>query len=262
MCGRYVLRQDPTALAAQMGIRQPTLGERLAAYEPNYNVAPTDEVVAVLERPERGAAGAQAGAVRDLHAVRWGLIPSWTTVPVGAQGGVRSVGAKMINARIETAAEKPSFRTAFRKRRCILPADGYYEWYRPMTHKQQKQPYFIHDPSGRALAFAGMYELWRDPAVEDRDDPVAWLWTATILTTTSVGSLSRIHDRMPVLVPRANFDMWLDPDFGSGPGDVEALRGMLDSDRDPELAAYAVSTAVNSVRNDGPALIEAVAVEP
>lgn len=253
MCGRYVLRTDPSQLAGQLGITQPALFEQVAAgFEPNYNVAPTDQVVAAIERRPRGAeAGAEA--VRKLKEVRWGLIPSWAKD--------RSIGQKMFNARIETVTEKASFKRAFTKRRCIIPADGYYEWYKPAGPKPVKQPFFIHDGSGAALGFAGLYELWRDPEVQDKEDPAAWLWSATILTTASVGGLHRIHDRMPVIVPRAHYDAWLDPDYGSGDGEADALLDLLDPGRDPDLETYPVATAVNSVKNNGPELLEPVEAE-
>lgn len=253
MCGRYVLRTDPAALAGQLGVTEEPLLERLAGPDggPNYNVAPTDPVLAAIERAPRGA-GPDAPAERLLREVRWGLVPSWAKD--------KSVGSRMFNARIESVTEKPSFKRAFMKRRCILPADGYYEWYKPEA-KGTKQPFFIHDGSGQALAFAGLYELWRDPEVEDKEDPAAWLWSATILTTASVGGLHRIHDRMPVVVPAGRYDQWLDPDFGSGAGETDALLELLDPGRDLELATYPVSTAVNSVRNNGPELVEPVEAE-
>jgi len=180
-------------------------------------------------------------------------VPSWAKD--------KSVGSRMFNARIESVTEKPAFKRAFMKRRCILPADGYYEWYKPEAPKATKQPFFIHDGSGSALAFAGLYELWRDPAVEDKEDPAAWLWSATILTTASVGGLHRIHDRMPVVVPAGRYDQWLDPDFGSRAGESDELLRLLDADRDLNLDTYPVSTAVNSVRNNGPELVAPVEAE-
>ena len=254
MCGRYVLRTDPATLADQLGVTEAPLLERLAepGAGPNYNVAPTDPVLAAIERTPRGA-GPDAAAERILREVRWGLVPSWAKD--------KSVGSRMFNARIESVTEKPAFKRAFMKRRCILPADGYYEWYKPEAPKATKQPFFIHDGSGSALAFAGLYELWRDPAVEDKEDPAAWLWSATILTTASVGGLHRIHDRMPVVVPAGRYDQWLDPDFGSRAGESDELLRLLDADRDLNLDTYPVSTAVNSVRNNGPELVAPVEAE-
>jgi putative SOS response-associated peptidase YedK len=254
MCGRYVLRTDPAALAGQLGVTEEPLLERLAepGGGPNYNVAPTDPVLAAIERAPRGA-GPETPPERVLREVRWGLVPSWAKD--------KSVGSRMFNARIESVTEKPAFKRAFMKRRCILPADGYYEWYKPEAPKATKQPFFIHDASGQALAFAGLYELWRDPGVEDKEDPAAWLWSATILTTASVGGLHRIHDRMPVVVPAGHYDQWLDPDFGSRAGESEELLRLLDAGRDLDLDTYPVSTAVNSVRNNGPDLVAPVEAE-
>jgi putative SOS response-associated peptidase YedK len=260
MCGRYVLRTDASALAGQFGVTQPKLFEQVVDREPDYNVAPTVPVVAAIERRPRGA-GDDARAERELREVRWGLIPSWAKD--------RSIGSKMFNARLETVTDKPAFRKAFQKRRCILPADGYYEWYKPQVPKATKQPFFIHDASGAALGFAGLYELWRDPSVEDTlpeaagggRNPAAWVWSATILTTESVGALSRIHDRMPVVVPREGYDEWLDPDFGAGEGQADELMRLLDAGRDLKLETYPVSTAVNSVKNNGPRLVEPVEPE-
>ena len=126
--------------------------------------------------------------------------PSWAKDP--------SIGNRMINARMETVADKPAFRRAFAKRRCLLPADGYFEWYGQT--KGKKQPFFIRPPDGGVLAMAGLYELWQDPsAAEDADDP--WLWTCTVLTTSAPDDLGRIHDRMPLLVERDRYAQWLDP---------------------------------------------------
>ena len=128
--------------------------------------------------------------------VRWGLVPFWAKD--------RAIGSRMINARAETVDAKPAFRAAFARRRCLLPADGYYEWYQPggdakAAKRAAKQPYYIHRADGGPLAFAGLYELWRDRAVPD-DHPDAWLWTATIITTSAPDELGRIHDRMPMVI--------------------------------------------------------------
>jgi putative SOS response-associated peptidase YedK len=159
----------------------------------------------------------------------------------------------MINARIETAAEKPAFREAFAKRRCLLPADGYYEWYTPENAgtKPIKQPFFIRSRDGRPLALAGLYELWRDPT-RDRDDPRSWLRTATVLTTTATDAVGHIHDRQPMFVPRDGWGDWLDP----GLSDPEAVTALLTASPGAGLEAYPVSTAVNNHRNNGPELLE------
>lgn len=167
----------------------------------------------------------------------------------------------MANARLETAAQKPSFRAAWAKRRCIIPADGYYEWQMPVRAdapkgaggKPIKQPWFIHPRDGGSLAMAGLYEFWRDRTRAD-DDPAAWLWTVTVLTTEASDSLGRIHDRAPLVVLPDERAAWLDP-HQPDPSDVVArLRPATEG----LLEAYPVSTSVNSVRNNGPQLLEPV----
>ncbi len=222
---------------------------------PDYNVAPTKPVYAVLTRgldasqDDGGAAAAGNGragsgsgsAERQLRVVRWGLVPFWAKDI--------KIGSRMINARAETVAEKPAFRRAFGKRRCLLPADGYYEW--QSQPGAAKQPIYISRKDGRSLAFAGLYELWRDPAVA-RDDPDAWLWTATVITTSAQDELGMIHDRMPMIIDPARWSDWLDP----ANSDVADLRSLLAPAAVSGLMTYPVSTAVNSVRNNGPQLIE------
>ncbi len=164
----------------------------------------------------------------------------------------------MINARAETVDAKPAFRAAFARRRCLLPADGYYEWYKPGGDaKAAKQPYYIRRADGGPLAFAGLYELWRDRGVPD-DHPDAWLWTATIITTSAPDELGRIHDRMPMVISPDEWADWLDP----GNNDTGDLRGLLAPAASGELTSYPVSTAVNAVRNNGPRLIEPAEPEP
>lgn len=249
MCGRYAASRSPDDLVEEFeAVVRPeeTLG-------PDYNVAPTKKVYAVMDRHPRGEPG---GAVRrELAVVRWGLVPSWAKDP--------SIGSRMINARMETVAEKPAFRRAFAKRRCLLPADGYYEWYTPedgprgKNGKPLKQPFFIHPADGGILAMAGLYELWRDPTRPD-DDRHAWLLTTTVLTTTAEDAVGVIHDRMPLLVEPQRWHDWLDPDLD---GTARDLSTLLVPAAPGRLDAYPVSTAVNSVRNNGPALLEPVAAE-
>lgn len=243
MCGRYVVTTPPGQLALEFDAAL-SLDDDLP---PDYNVAPTKQVPAVFVRAD----------TRVLTALKWGLVPFWAKDP--------SIGSRMINARIETAAEKPVFRQAFARRRCLLPADGYYEWFRPGIPAQpagdtaspeapakgrrkpptpRKQPFFIHPAEpGEQLAFAGLYERWRDPEGLE-------IWTASILTTASAGDLAAIHDRMPLSVPRAGWEAWLDPALQ----DPDAARSLLDFA--PRWTAVPVSEAVNSVRNNGPELIE------
>ena len=166
-----------------------------------------------------------------------------------------SIGSRLINARAETVHEKPSFRRAFARRRCLLPADGYYEWQvlenaGPRGGKR-KQPYFIHRTDGGALAFAGLYELWRDDSLPD-DHERAWLWTAAIITTQATDDVGQIHDRMPMVITPEHWADWLDP------GNTES--GQLQAAMQPAMAggltSRPVSMAVNSVRNNGPDLIK------
>jgi putative SOS response-associated peptidase YedK len=254
MCGRYVAKTGAADLAAAFEAAMPD--EELHA---DYNVAPTKKVYAVVDRaPQSDADGTDGttaeadGDVRSLLVARWGLVPSWAKDP--------SIGSRMINARAETVAEKPAFRRAFAKRRCLLPADGYYEWYTPTDPdapagkggKPLKQPFYIHRSDDRPLALAGLYEWWRDDSRPD-DDPQAWLLTCTVITTSSTDELGRIHERMPMTVAQADWAAWLDRSR-DGAGAAELLRPAAAAGLD----AYPVSTLVNAVRNNGPELLEPV----
>jgi putative SOS response-associated peptidase YedK len=179
--------------------------------------------------------------------MRWGLVPFWAKDV--------KIGSRMINARAETVAEKPAFRRAFAKRRCLVPADGYYEW--QQMPGAAKQPIYISRTDGRSLAFAGLYELWRDPSVSS-DDQDAWLWTTTIITTSAPDELGMIHDRMPMIIDPGSWADWLDP----ANSDVADLKALLTPAMVSDLTTWPVSTAVNSVRNNGPELIEPVLVGP
>lgn len=227
MCGRYASSASQDLLAETFEIDD--LAGPLPP--PSFNVAPTDLVPAVVERVIDGQLR------RRLVPLRWGLVPSWSKNTSGA--------ARLINARLETVAEKPAFRKAFATRRCLLPADGYYEWYltsQPDRRgKPVKQPFFIRPADGSLLAMAGLYEFWKAP---DGD----WLSTCTVITTEATDALGRLHDRMPLTVAREGWASWLDPGF---PGDPRAVLTIPALD----LAAYAVSTAVNRVANNSPELI-------
>ena len=267
MCGRYASSRDPEDIVEEFEIRT-ALPARL---EPDYNVAPTKEVYAVVERPPRreGPDVPEEPAERQLRVMTWGLVPSWAKD--------LKIGSRLINARRETVAEKPAFRKAFERRRAILPADGYYEWYQPQgdspvgltrageprTAKQQgsgatgrKQPFFIRPRDGSILAMAGLYELWRDPAKSD-DDPSRWRWTCTVITTDAEDDLGRIHDRMPLMLTPDSYDAWLDPD-NRDPGQ---LLGLLRPAMPGLLEAYPVSTLVSNVANNGPELLEPLALQ-
>ena len=250
MCGRYAASKDPDALVEEFEVDETVLDEPLA---PDYNVAPTKPVYVVLQRRPKGETRS-AVAARQLRVARWGLVPSWAKD--------RAIGSKLINARVETLAQKPAFRRAYAARRCLLPADGYYEWYLPTgpdvaltkAGKPRKQPFYIHPADGSSLAMAGLYEWWHDPTL-DRDDPQAWLLSATVITTTATDALGHIHDRMPVLVPRVEWARWLDPDLADPAGSA-ALTDLLVAASPDALVSEPVSLAVNDVRNNGAELIE------
>ncbi|CAM5259944.1 Abasic site processing protein OS=Streptomyces tendae OX=1932 GN=GUR47_24355 PE=3 SV=1 [Streptomyces tendae] len=216
MCGRYVSTRSPEDLARQFRIADPDLGNP-------WRRAGTSR------RPTRCGPSSNAPrarhqqtlpAVRHLRTLRWGLVPSWA--------GDTKIGARLINARVETVHEKPAFRTAFARRRCLLPADGFYEWQRiedPETAgKARKQPYFIHAADDRVMALAGLYEYWRDPDAGHDEDPSAWLTTCTVITTEATDAAGRVHPRMPLTVAEDHYDAWLDPSHQ----DTGALRDLLE----------------------------------
>ena len=232
MCGRYVATADKSVLSQEYAAAP--VGNR--TLEPDYNVAPSKSVYSVVER----------GGERQLRVVTWGLIPSWAKDP--------KIGNRLVNARLETASEKPSFRAAWAKRRAVLPADGYYEWYIPESQadekKPKKQPFYIRPRDEAEMSMAGLYEIWRDPSISDEDDPGAFRWTCTILTTSATDKLGRIHDRMPLLVDAGNLDQWLDP------AQSEPAVNMLTPASPDLLEAYPVSTQVNRVSNNDSGLIK------
>ncbi|MBO9519908.1 MAG: SOS response-associated peptidase [Nocardioidaceae bacterium] len=252
MCGRYASSVDPEDIVEEFELH--TALPDLPRLEPDYNVAPTKEVYAVLERPPRRESpeAPELPAERQLRILTWGLVPSWAKDV--------KIASRLINARMETIAEKPAFRRAFEKRRAILPADGYYEWYvtEQLTKagKPKKQPFFIRPKDGSMLAMAGLYELWRDPDRAD-DDPLRWKWTSTVITTTATDDLGRIHDRMPLMLPRDAYDAWLDPTNT----DKTELLGLLRPAVPGQLEAYPVSTLVSNVENNGPELVEPLPLE-
>ena len=265
MCGRFASARKRTELLAEFDVPEAPAEEPL---RPDYNVAPTKPIYAVLARkpqaPEEAAgpgtggdspatagAGSAAGddgpGARELRVVRWGLVPFWAKDV--------SIGSRMINARAETVATKPAFRRAFARHRCLIPADGYYEWMKTGGPEHPvKQPYFIHRADGGVLAFAGLYERWRDRDRPD-DDEDAWLWTATIITTRAADEVGQIHDRMPMVIEPDRWADWLDPALTST-GDLHDLLAPAVS---AHLASYPVSTEVNAVRHNGPQLIEPLA---
>ena len=201
------------------------IGEYPSSLTPSYNIAPTQEVAAVVEEDGK----------RQLRMLHWGLIPSWAKDP--------AIGNKMINARAETVSEKPSFRTAFKKRRCLIVADGFYEWRKT---DNGKQPHHIRMEDGSPFAFAGLWETWRN-GQEIR--------SCAIITTEANDLMGEIHHRMPVILPPENYGVWLDPDFG----EKEALTALLKPYPSDEMEAYAVSRRVNKPANNDPSVVEPAA---
>ena len=245
MCGRYASSRKPEDLVEEFEIDKVEVKETLA---PDYNVAPTKQVYAVVQRPV-DPEDKQGASERQLRTLRWGLVPFWAKDP--------SIGNKMINARMETVHEKPAFRRPFASRRCLLPADGYFEWYateqKSKAGKPLKQPFFIHPADGGVMAMAGLYEIWKDPTREE-DDPLRFSWTCTVLTTTAEDAVGHIHDRMPLLVEPQRYAAWLDP-AASDPDDLRSswCRPLPGGSRPTRSAPM-----VNNVRNNGPELLDAL----
>jgi putative SOS response-associated peptidase YedK len=205
---------------------------------PRWNLPPTEGVLALV-------AGRREGAPpRVLTTFRWGLVPSWAKDP--------SVGSRMINARAESLDDRNAYRDAFARRRCLVVADGFYEWKRPPSGERGTRiPFYFRRADGQPLVFAGLWERWRDPARAEADGAV--LRSCTIVTTEAGPDLTAVHDRMPVVVEAADIDEWLDP----GTEEPEPLRSLLVPSPAGTLVSHQVGTAVNNVRNDGPELVEA-----
>jgi putative SOS response-associated peptidase YedK len=220
MCGRFVLDSELDVIVSDFEIEH-------VDYDPGkrYNIAPTQDVAIVMKNGGNG-----------LRGCRWGFVPGWARD--------LSIGSRMINARSETVSEKPSFKNAFKKQRCLIVTDGFYEWRKT---GRTKTPFYIRMKSGRPFGFAGLYGTWTSPGKKP-------LCTCTIITTTANRLLEPIHDRMPVIIPRDGQSTWLDPEVS----DVEMLRPLLGPYRDEELEAYEVSTLVNSVTHDSPENIRPV----
>jgi putative SOS response-associated peptidase YedK len=221
MCGRFVLTANPEALQMEFNLTNVP-----AALSPRYNIAPTQPVAVITnEQPD------------ELTFYKWGLIPSWSKD--------MSAASKMINARSETVAEKPSFRSAFKRRRCIIPADGFYEWKAEGGHKV---PQFIHREDRKPFALAGLWEVWHSPEGDE-------VRTCTILTTDANPFMQTIHNRMPVILSKADYDLWLSPDELS----AQVLQPLMKPYEGQDLTAYPVSKMVNRPGVDAPELIAPVA---
>lgn len=244
MCGRYVAAQDPAALAEEF--ETASVPDDVLA--PDYNVAPTKKVYIVVDAAVGDVfdtPNTRGPDPRDLQRslviARWGLVPSWAKDP--------SIASHTINARAETVAEKPSFRSAFVKRRCLVPADGYYEWYQGAPQGPggiaPKQPFYIHRVDGHPLAMAGLYEWWREPGTEEK-----WRLTCAVITMEATEDVARIHHRMPMTIRPDAWERWLDP-AASGP----EVSGLMRPADPGTYEAWPVKTTVNAVRNNGPSLI-------
>lgn len=234
MCGRYASFRQAQELADAFDVEEVTAAAR--AVPPSYNVAPTQPVRIVLDRVSTPGAPLH----REMHAARWGLVPAWAKDV--------KISYKMINARRESLDDRPAFRVSLQRRRCVVPADGYYEWQR---NGRVKTPYFIHGDEPAPIAFAGLYAFWRDPERAD-DDPARWVLSTTIVTMAADGDLAGLHDRVPVILDPAVREQWLDPRL-TGP---EALR-LLDGPA-PHLVFHQVSDRVNRVAEDEAALVDPV----
>lgn len=219
MCGRYAFFSPHEAVKRVFGVGLP------ADLPPRYNVAPTQPVPAIRE---------SADGRRELVMLRWGLIPGWAKDP--------SIGNRMINARAETLGERPAYRRAFRDRRCLVLADGWYEW---QATPSGKQPWFIRRREGEPIAFAGLWESWRDPADGTRTESCA------IVTRDAPGELARIHGRVPAVIDPAAAQRWLDP----GQRDGAAVSDLLTQADAADFEAWPVSRRVNDPHNDGPELV-------
>ena len=215
MCGRFALRSSAPEVARILGL------EEAVEIETRYNIAPSQSVPVCR---------ADGDGHRSLARLRWGLIPHWAKD--------ERIGYRMINARSETVAEKPAFRAAFKGRRCLVPADGYYEW---RITNRRKQPYMLHLSEHRPFCFAGLWARWRRGDGETVE-------SFTIMTTVPNRRCAEVHDRMPVILPSAAHEAWLDPDYQ----DLDALHQLLRPYPDAEMSYFAISTAVNNPRNDDP----------
>jgi putative SOS response-associated peptidase YedK len=218
MCGRFAQRTDPKRVAKWFGV------EEVPELEPRYNIAPTQEITAVRETEDG----------REIAFYKWGLIPSWAKDI--------SMGARLINARSETVREKPAFRQSFKQRRCIIPADGFYEWQRT---EGRKQPFFFQMRDESPFGFAGIWEQWKGEEGQVIN-------SCTILTTTANEVLRPVHDRMPVILHPDDYSLWLDHDTRK----LEMVEDLLRPYPADEMASYPVSTLINSPRSQGERLIE------
>jgi putative SOS response-associated peptidase YedK len=256
MCGRYAASARPDELVEEFDVDEDHTGEPVRtllkspqsppAGEPDWNMAPTKVAPVVLTRRPRG--DEDAVPTRQLRLLTWGLVPSWAKET--------KVGLRMINARAESVLDKGAFARAALSRRCIVPAAGWYEWQTSPTAldakgRPRKQPFFVHRADGTPVAFAGLFEFWRDRSRPD-GDPEAWLTSFTIITTGADPGLDRIHDRQPLVLEPEQFPQWLDPDEQ----DPDVVRELLGFARAGRFEAYPVGRGVGSARANGPHLLD------
>src|SRR5665648_350334 len=255
MCGRYASSSRPEDLVEEFDVDEDRTGERVRsilvtpqrppAGQPDFNMAPTKAAPVVLTRAGRGDPDAEP--TRQLRLLTWGLVPSWSRDV--------KVGLRMTNARSESLLGKSSFARAAASRRCLVPADGWYEWQVSPTAidakaKPRRQPFFIHRSDGAPLVMAGLYEFWRDQSIAE-GDPDAWLTTYSIITTAAEPGLDRIHDRQPLVLERKDWDDWLDPTQR----DLSRIKAHLEFSESGRFDAYPVAMAVNSSRHNGEQLL-------
>ncbi len=257
MCGRYAASARPDELIEAFDVDDDRTDETTRsllknpqsppAGEPDWNMAPSKQAPVVLTRAPRGAQS-EAEPRRQLRLLTWGLVPSWSKD--------LKMGLRMTNARAESVLGKGAFAQAARSRRCLVPAQGWYEWQVSPTAldakgKPRKQPFFMKRADGDPVAFAGLYEFWRDREVDD-DDPDAWLATFTIITTAADPGMDRIHDRQPLVLEREQWETWLDP----GESDPEVVRTFLEFAQPGRFEAHPVGRGVGATRNNGPGLLD------
>ncbi len=260
MCGRFAVTTDPALLAEKIEAIDEATGATGATgakeapapnYSgPNYNVAPTQAVSTVVKRHTEP----NDESTRRVRRMRWGLIPPWVKATAG--GGPDTKGPLLINARSERVTSSPAFRGSVKGKRCLVPMDGWYEWTPRGSGKGAKTPFYMYAGDGEPLFMAGLWSTWRPRKGEASPEDESPLLSCTIITTDAAGSLTDIHDRMPLTISERDWDRWLDPD---APVDEGLLRGHGDLDR---IEIREVSRLVNSIRNNGPALIEPAGPEP
>lgn len=263
MCGRYAASKNQAELVEELEIEQDGTAEpsrSLLAHPqnpppgmPDWNMAPTKQAPVVLTRAPRQTETVEdtraddSDPVRQLRLVTWGLVPGWAKDT--------KMGLRMINARAESLLEKSGFARAAASRRCLVPAEGWYEWQASPTvtdakGKPRKQPFYLHRADGDVVAMGGLYEFWRDKAL-DSTDPNGWLTTFTIITTRAEPGLDRIHDRQPLVLEREHWSRWLDP----GTTDPDPVGELLAFEAPGRFDAYPISTAVSATRNNGQQLL-------